>query len=537
MAYKKVGLGEYDSFFIGTDNQIYDTTSGTSTKIAGQPANVVDVQGGLHTHGLITSDGSAYGWGDNLSQWAGVNSANPINSPIKFASGVKQIVPFFAAGEGFALIKTDGTLWTIGNTTQGLSGTGAGGSAKTSAPVQVKFPSGTVIVDVWVNGAAFALDSIGNVYSWGYSGGQNASIVLSQGTNSPVSNTPTKVPLPGPAKAICSHSWGTHILLQNGQLYACGQDYRYYGYALGQLSSLPIAPIRVDTLYKLPAPIVQITANYMSTFAILADGSMWAWGENTSGTIGNGQETNMKATNPTYSAPWYNSPAWNLSSTQGGALFVQFPVQIGKGIQWANLKRGTCYVMYMFAEDINGNLYSWGRNKGYVLANGIGGNSNLQASQPNLWDVTSPTKVQPFGAVVTPPVDQTPLAVISQVQPVTLPNNIITLDGSGSIDPDGSISSYAWTAVNGPTSAILGLGSKVQVLLSSSGTYNYQLTVTDNQGATNSAQVSVSVSPVPVCPPIPAPRIVTGVQLTIFGNNISIPLSSTTFTFSDGSTQ
>jgi len=421
MALKKVGLGEYNAFVIGIDNQVYDGTTGTPTKVPGQPAKAVDVQGGLHTHGLIDDAGNAWGWGDNASQWAGPGTTTPITAATKFASGVKQIVPYFTAGEGFAVIKADGSLWMYGNTTQGLSGDGTGGSATTSVPVRVKFPAGTVIIDVWINGCAFALDSVGNVYSWGFAGGQNAAAVLAQGTNSPVSNVPTKVPLPGPAVAICGHQWAVHFLLANGQLYACGSDSRYYGYVLFQLPALPNAPIRVDTLYKFPAAILQISANYMTTYAILVDGSLWAWGENTSGTVGNGQETNMLATNPQYSAPWFNSPQWNLPTNQGGALFQQLPVQVSKGIKFVHLKRGTCYVMYMWAEDASGQLYSVGRNKSYVCWNGKGGSSTLQATQPNLWDVLTFTPIINYSSVfgnVPVPTPPTPCPSILKVMTI-----------------------------------------------------------------------------------------------------------------------
>jgi len=53
-------------------------------------------------------------------------------------------------------------------------------------------------------------------------------------------------------------------------------------------------------------------------------------------------------------------------------------------------------------------LYSWGRNKGSVIGNGVvGASPDIAAVYPNSWDVTEPTLVDPFALkenkVVTSP--------------------------------------------------------------------------------------------------------------------------------------
>ena len=65
-----------------------------------------------------------------------------------------------------------------------------------------------------------------------------------------------------------------------------------------------------------------------------------------------------------------------------------------------------------------------------------------------------------------------------------------SFDGSGSIDPDGSIASYAWTFTDGGTST----QQKPAHTFAASGTYNVSLTVTDNQGATNTVSHPVTVT-------------------------------------------
>ena len=77
-----------------------------------------------------------------------------------------------------------------------------------------------------------------------------------------------------------------------------------------------------------------------------------------------------------------------------------------------------------------------------------------------------------------------------------LPNNSVTLTGSGT-DPDGTITTYAWTQVLGPSTSVIGSPASPQTTISSlvQGTYVFKLTVTDNNGATDLNQMQLTVKP------------------------------------------
>jgi len=66
----------------------------------------------------------------------------------------------------------------------------------------------------------------------------------------------------------------------------------------------------------------------------------------------------------------------------------------------------------------------------------------------------------------------------------------VTLDGSASRDPDGSIASYAWTFGNGTN----GSGATPSATYATAGTFTVTLTVTDNGGATSQASTPVTVT-------------------------------------------
>lgn len=98
--------------------------------------------------------------------------------------------------------------------------------------------------------------------------------------------------------------------------------------------------------------------------------------------------------------------------------------------------------------------------------------------------------------------NQNPVANAGSDKSITLPTNSVSLTGSAS-DPDGSISSYLWTQVSGPSSANLTNSNLAQVTASLlvQGMYVFRLTVTDNNNATGTDEVAVTVNAVAVNQP------------------------------------
>lgn len=98
------------------------------------------------------------------------------------------------------------------------------------------------------------------------------------------------------------------------------------------------------------------------------------------------------------------------------------------------------------------------------------------------------------GASSSPP-NKPPVANAGPDQTVTLPVTV-TLDGSASYDPDGSIVQYDWIQLSGAGGVAITNSSaaKASVYGLQPGVYVFKLTVTDNSGATAVSQVTVNVS-------------------------------------------
>jgi len=354
-------------------------------------ARFIDVQGGLHQSLAIDTNGAVWTWGD--SQSVGLLGDGTNNSSDKPAA-----ITTDAAGQAFGgaarvacgrdfdlVLKTDGSVWVFGNGAGGIAGNGTAGGTLTR-PSQVSFPSGTKITKILASSIGLALDSDGNVWSWGANDGNVANL-----GHTGDGRTPAKVALPSSVKFkdIATGGLGFNYALSTaGALYGWGQEGSYFGKTpSGSNYYLPQAtPILLDVQLPLPRPVTQVAADHNTTHVILDDGSLWGWGDNVMGQVGNGTELDWSKTNPAYT--------WNWAKY---GLMVIKPVHVKIGTTFQQLFATSPYVFYDYALGTDGKLYSWGRNKTGNLGNGVYPANSTQAAQvPNSWDVTTPTVVSPL---------------------------------------------------------------------------------------------------------------------------------------------
>ena len=100
--------------------------------------------------------------------------------------------------------------------------------------------------------------------------------------------------------------------------------------------------------------------------------------------------------------------------------------------------------------------------------------------------------------------NQPPVAVAAANPTSGIVPLLVSFDGTGSHDPDGSIASYGWNFGDAGTAA----GATASHTYQNAGTYTAVLTVTDNLGATGTNSVGITVSPNPNT--INAPSGLTG---------------------------
>ncbi|MEP7250799.1 MAG: PKD domain-containing protein [Ginsengibacter sp.] len=100
-----------------------------------------------------------------------------------------------------------------------------------------------------------------------------------------------------------------------------------------------------------------------------------------------------------------------------------------------------------------------------------------------------------LGTAPPPAGNQSPVANAGGNVTVQLPVNQVSLDGTQSSDPDGSITSYKWIVISGPSGSSISTSTKdtARLFFTSAGTYTVRLTITDNGGLSATADVIITV--------------------------------------------
>jgi alpha-tubulin suppressor-like RCC1 family protein len=161
---------------------------------------------------------------------------------------------------------------------------GNGTIIESTTPVAVSLPAGTTVTAIAAGAAhSLALTSTGSVLAWGAGG------FLGNGTTTS-STTPVAVSLPAgtTVTAIATGYYHSLALTSTGTVLAWGDN---TDGALGNGSTTnSFAPVAVS----LPAgtTITGIAAGYFHSLALTSTGSVLAWGDNSTGDLGNGTKTN-----------------------------------------------------------------------------------------------------------------------------------------------------------------------------------------------------------------------------------------------------
>jgi len=180
----------------------------------------------------------------------------------------------------YALL-TNGSLYAWGLGTQGELGDGHLDSS-VDVPVRVRFPTGVKIASIPADAMPYdtglAVDTHGHVWGWGNNGGGELCL-----GNRKLYATPVQLPL-SDVTAVAGAS--THGLYDSaGTVYACGQN---IDGDLGDGSWRNSArPVRVAKLRG--RHVVKLVAAFANSGALLADGKYYDWGFNRAGQLGDGR--------------------------------------------------------------------------------------------------------------------------------------------------------------------------------------------------------------------------------------------------------
>lgn len=337
-------------------------------------------------------EGNLWGWGCNSDGRLGNDDLINKSSPVQTISGGTNWKSISSGSSHTTAIKTDGTLWTWGLQASGSLGNNISVSGNISSPIQT-IAGGNTWTKVSAGSArTAAIKTDGTLWLWGF----NSAGVL--GINSTVNaSSPVQTILAGTNWKSVNIVCHTAAIKTDGTLWMWGLNSTG---ALGDTTiiskSTPIQTITGGTNWK------QVTVSTILTAAVKTDGSLWLWGWGINGILGNESTLDRSSPVQTISAvntwkqvssgprhlaaiktdgtlwSWGNNEFGNLGNNVAGVLInVSSPIQtVSGGTNWrevsADGQRNTSAVKS------DGTLWSWGRNINGVL----GDNTTISKSTP-----------------------------------------------------------------------------------------------------------------------------------------------------------
>jgi alpha-tubulin suppressor-like RCC1 family protein len=298
---------------------------------------------------------------------------------------VKQVAS--SNSTNYALL-TDGKVYAWGIGDHGELGDGAN-TNDYGTPVRVKFPKSVriaTLADTSPFDTALAIDTNGKAWGWGYDSFEQ----LCQGNKNEYS-TPVQIPIKGTVNAIAGA--GDHALYSaNGDVFACGEN---NGGDLGDGSTAGSSrPVTVTGLQN--GKVTSVYASWSDSAALLSGGTLKTWGYNAEGEVGDGH-LGVNALTPQKIS--FSSPVKEITVGGSGRRNGQMLAILDNGTMWAwgNDKSGQlgddsttkeaspialtppAGVTYTsldtgattsYAIDSNHNVWAWGGNAAGEVGNG-----------------------------------------------------------------------------------------------------------------------------------------------------------------------
>ncbi|MDA8417704.1 MAG: fibronectin type III domain-containing protein [Desulfobacteraceae bacterium] len=363
-----------------TDASIY---SGSGLSIAALAA------GSDYTLALM-SDGTVWAWGDNSAGQLGDGTtvSRFVPEPVP---GLKNVVAIAAGRLHTVVLLADGTVWAWGNNAAGQLGLDAASHPASLVPVQVPGLSQVRAISAG-GGTSVALMSDGTVEAWGFNGygqlGDGGTITRS---------TPQPVPgLKGVTAITVAGGLNVTALLADGTVWAWGDN------SAGQLGLGAGGPVRSLSPVQVPglSNVAAIAEGRAQTVALLKDGTVWVWGNNSYGQLGLGAGSLGQVSSPVQvpglsqvqaiAAGWWNTfalradgslMAWgdNLSGQLGvgSAAFISQSPAVVAGL--SNITAIAAGPNHAVALRADGSLGAFGDNSKGQLGNGVSGATSTQA--------------------------------------------------------------------------------------------------------------------------------------------------------------
>lgn len=323
---------------------------------------------------VIKQDGSLWGRGYNWDGNLGIFSEKDLDPRYfehEWIKTMDDVVSVSSYSGSTLVIKRDSSLWAFGLNANGQLGIGGEGNRTNRAGNMIQTIPVKIMEDVASAytgpGVSYAVKKDGSLWAWGY----NQHGQLGDGTMNN-SDKPKKI-LDG-VSMVSPGGYHTLALKTDGSVWAWGQtengqignggkyDYEYKQIRnfSGDYTSIhyQLQPVKVFD------SAVSISAGGQHSLALKSDGSLWGWGDNLFGQLGNGGQGNS----------WITRESWKIQT---------IPIKVMDDVNSVNAINHSTFVIKS-----DNSLWGWGANGSADL--GIGSSGNFMSSPEKIMDgVTS----------------------------------------------------------------------------------------------------------------------------------------------------
>jgi len=278
-------------------NEDADSSESSPLEVDDLEDIIAAAAGGDHNLAL-DDEGYVWAWGYNSTGQLGINSTSTKENAIKVKGGEQNEsylsnIEAIAAGYAFSLaLDKDGHVWAWGDNSKGQLGNSS--TSKQTTPIEVKTgeqnDNSTYLSNIVAIAAGYqfslAVDEEGNIWSWGYN---NYGQLGNADTNT--EKTPVQVEDISNAIAVAAGQYHSLALTDEGKVYAWG--YNKYGQLGNGDTDTEKTPVAVEDS-DMDQEIESISAGYNHSLALDADGTVWSWGDNNYGQLGDGSDDNQE---------------------------------------------------------------------------------------------------------------------------------------------------------------------------------------------------------------------------------------------------
>jgi alpha-tubulin suppressor-like RCC1 family protein len=287
----------------------------------------------------LKSDGTLWGWGENSSGQLGIGTTVPKDVPSQEVTGAINWSAISAGDFHTVALKSDGTLWAWGWNYYGQLGDGT--TTRKNTPTQIGTDTNWRSISAGDSHTA-ALKTDNTLWTWGY----NALGQLGDGTILSKSTPVQESTVENNWRSISAGDSHTVALKLDNTLWTWG--YNAYG-QLGDGTTLGKSIPAQESTGGNNWSAISTGTNH--TVALKSDGTLWAWGSNYHGQVGDGTNVDNK-----------------IRPTQEASAVSN----------WSAISAGTNHTVALKSD---GTLWAWGSNELGMLGDGTTATNRIVPTQ------------------------------------------------------------------------------------------------------------------------------------------------------------